>query len=94
MLCIYINVVFGIGGSFLPGHYAMKMMPSIECIARFVAVRVRGLIIQATLAAVHKSDASHNVLQSHVQDVMQDVIRFIYHLNTYYINDFNLQQHF
>lgn len=75
---IYKNVVFGIGGSFLPGHYAMKMMPSIECIARFLAVRVRGLIIQATLAAVHRSDASRNVLQSH----MQDVIKFIYILYT------------
>lgn len=82
MLCIYIykNVVFGIGGSFLPGHYAMKMMPSIECIARFLAVRVRGLIIQATLAAVHRSDASRNVLQSH----MQDVIKFIYILYTWF----------
>lgn len=56
----------------------MKMMPSIECIARFLAVRVRGLIIQATLAAVHRSDASRNVLQSH----MQDVIKFIYILYT------------
>ena len=69
MLCIYIyiNVVFGIGGSFLPGHYAMKMMPSIECIARFVAVRVRGLIIQATLAAVHRSDALHHITFCNVQ---------------------------
>lgn len=75
MFILYIlNVVYGIGGSFLPGHYAMKMMPSIECIPRFVALR-----------AVHRSDASHNVLQSH----MQDVIKFIYIL--YYINDFNLQ---
>ena len=64
---IYINVVFGIGGSFLPGHYAMKMMPSIECIARFVAVRVRGLIIQATLAAVHRSDALHHITFCNVQ---------------------------